>query len=225
MDRAAKLAHLLQTSERLAIAAERDLGARVEHCPEWTVLDLVAHIAGVQWFWASIVEGKMQEPEDMQRPDGIPAHSDPIEWFRTQTIRLHDALSNAANADRVWTWWPEDQSVGFVLTRQLNESVVHCFDACNATGTATAIDPDVAVLGLQEFVDVMSRDLVEHAKTPSPLHLAATDRDWSATLFASGAGEPVTCSAQAESLLLTLWGRSADIAPPVRSALSAIDLT
>ena len=151
MDRAAKLAHLLQTSERLAIAAERDLGARVEHCPEWTVLDLVAHIAGVQWFWASIVEGKMQEPEDMQRPDGIPAHSDPIEWFRTQTIRLHDALSNAADADRVWTWWPEDQSVGFVLTRQLNESVVHCFDACNATGTATAIDPDVAVLGLQEF--------------------------------------------------------------------------
>ena len=225
MDRATKIAHLRETSERLAIAAERDLVARVEHCPEWTVLDLVAHIAGVQSFWATIVEGKVQDREHLQRPAGIPVDSDPIEWFRTQTTRLHSALSNAADIDRVWTWWPADQSVGFVLTRQLNEVVIHCFDAHNATGQATTIDPDVAVLGLQEFIDVMSHDLVENADIPPPLHLAATDRDWTATLFATGAGEPVTYSDRAESLLLALWGRSADIAPPVRSALSAIDLT
>ena len=67
MDRATKITHLLETSERLAIAAERDLLARVEHCPEWTVLDLVAHIAGVQSFWATIVEGRVQDRKDLQR--------------------------------------------------------------------------------------------------------------------------------------------------------------
>ena len=97
---------------RLAVAAQRDLTAQVEHCPEWTVLDLVAHIAGVQWFWATIVEGKVQDREHLQRPGGIPANGDPIDWFRAQTMRLHNALSTSVDTDPVWTWWPDDQSVG-----------------------------------------------------------------------------------------------------------------
>ena len=85
MDRAIKITHLRDTSERRAIAAERNLVARVKHCPEWTVLDLVAHIAGVQSFWATIIEAKVQERRHPQRPGGIPVDSDPIEWFRKQT--------------------------------------------------------------------------------------------------------------------------------------------
>ena len=128
MNRSVKLAHLLQTSERLAVAAQRDLSAQVEHCPEWTVLDLVAHIAGVQWFWATIVEGKVQDREHLQRPGGIPANGDPIDWFRAQTMRLHNALSfrrHRSGLDVV-ARRPERR---FVLTRQVNEVVVHCFDA------------------------------------------------------------------------------------------------
>jgi uncharacterized protein (TIGR03083 family) len=224
MDRTAKLQHLLQTSERLAVAAQRDLTAQVEHCPDWTGLDLVAHIAGVQWFWATIVEDRVQDRESLQRPGPIPANVDPIDWFRTQTNRLHSALSKSSDSDRVWTWWPDDQSVGFVLTRQVNEVVVHCFDACNATGADPTIDPDLAVLGLQEFVDVMSKDPVEDAVIPPPLHLAATDRQWNGTLFPEGVGEPITVSDSAESLLLTMWGRSAAPDPRLRAALTTIDL-
>ncbi len=224
MDRTAKLEHLLQMSERLAVAAQQDLSAQVEHCPEWTVLDLVAHIAGVQWFWATIVEDRVQDRESLQRPGPIPTDVDPIDWFRKQTQRLHSALSNAVDTDRVWTWWPEDQSVGFVVTRQVNEVVIHCFDACNATGADTTISPDLALLGLQEFVDVMSKDLVEEASTPTPLLLSAIDADWNGVLFPGGVGDPVTVSDSAESLLLMMWGRSASPDPHVLLALSAIDL-
>ena len=219
-----KLQTLLSTSECLAVAAQKDLSAPVEHCPEWKVLDLVAHVAGVQWFWATIVEGRVQDREKLQRPEAIPPDVDPIHWFRTQTARLHSALSSADDTDRVWTWWPDDQSVGFVLTRQVNEVVIHCFDACNATGTDPTINPDVAVVGLQEFVDVMSHDLVEGVAIPPPLHLVATDRDWRATLFADSIGDPLTLSASAELLLLTLWGRAAAVDPVIGSALSAINL-
>ena len=36
----------------LAAAADGNLDARVEHCPDWSVADLVDHLTEVHAFWA-----------------------------------------------------------------------------------------------------------------------------------------------------------------------------
>ena len=40
----------------MAEAAENLLDAAIEHCPGWTMRDLVVHVGDVQRFWSEIVE-------------------------------------------------------------------------------------------------------------------------------------------------------------------------
>lgn len=246
MDRSSKLEQLLEVSERMAAAAGRDLEAQVEHCPDWKVRDLVGHIGGVQWFWSNVVEQRIQHRDDLERPSGAPAGTDPVTWFREQTKRLHAALSAANDSDQVWTWWEPDQTIGFVLTRQVNEAVIHCFDACNAVGVIATIATDLAELGLQEFVDVMSKDLAEGASVPSPLVLVPTDSAWRGTLFSDSGnttsgntttsnktstradstnGEVTEFRDTADVLLRSLWGRATLIDSNIADALAALDLS
>jgi len=46
---------ITEHSAGFAAAARGRLDARVEHCPGWSVADLVAHVVGVHWFWAEVV--------------------------------------------------------------------------------------------------------------------------------------------------------------------------
>jgi uncharacterized protein (TIGR03083 family) len=226
MNRQDQLALLLGTSERMAAAAERDLRARVEHCPEWSVLDLVEHIAGVQWFWADIVERRVRTSDGIRRPGPVPDGVDVVSWFRTQTQRLHAALSAASDDDTVWTWWPEDQTVRFVLRRQVNEVVIHGFDAANATGADRSISDEAAVLGLEEFVEVISKDLRDGATSPQPIALAPSNSAWRGVLFPNAAWDPpIPLVAPVERLLLTLWNRAAPADARIAEAIAALDLS
>ncbi len=49
-------AEIALQSAALAEAAEGNLAAPVEHCPGWTVADLVRHVYEVHWFWGTIVD-------------------------------------------------------------------------------------------------------------------------------------------------------------------------
>ena len=210
----------------MACAAARNLDSPVEHCPDWTVRDLVVHIAGVQWFWADVVSRRVQDGAALVRPEPLADGMDPIAWFRAQTRRLHEELQRASDHERVWTWWPPDQSVAFVLRRQVNEVVIHGFDAANATGADTTIEEDAAVLGLEEFAEVMATELREGAAVDNPIELCPTDAPWRGRIFDKMApGAAVQFSASAQDILLTLWGRAAAPDPQIAAALAAIDLT
>jgi uncharacterized protein (TIGR03083 family) len=221
--------HLRTTSEQLAVSASVNMDASVEHCPGWTVRDLVVHIGEVQRFWVRIVGERLTaRPTNGLR--GLPEGAEPIAWFRSQTTALVSALSLCADDVALWTWWEPEQNAAWVKRRQINEVVVHAWEAANAVGLAAPIPSDVAVLGLQEFVDVFSRDLRDGAK-PAPLALVATDCAWSAILFggAPAVGSDVVVPSlelrgSASEILLSLWGRAKIDDPAIADALKAIDL-
>lgn len=222
----------LQTvSEQLAVSAAVDLEASVEHCPGWTVRDLVVHIGSVQQFWVRIVGERLTvRPKDGLR--GLPEGAEPIAWFRSQTAALATALATCADETPMWTWWEPEQNAAWVKRRQLNEVVIHAWDAANAVGIARPIPADVAVVGLQEFVDVFSHDLREDA-APPPVALVATDVDWKAVLFEidrvvdlveTGSTRPaLELRGTASELLLSLWSRRQIADPAIVAALGAID--
>jgi uncharacterized protein (TIGR03083 family) len=226
----AMIEQLRTTSEQLAVSASVKMDASVEHCPGWTVRDLVVHIGEVQRFWVRIVSERLTvRPTDGLR--GLPEGSEPIAWFRSQTASLITALSMCADDVTLWTWWEPEQNAAWVKRRQMNEVVVHAWDAANAVGMATPIPREVAVVGLQEFVDVFSHDLRDGAK-PAPLALVATDCDWSAILFGGAAAvgsdavvPNLELCGSASEILLSLWGRAKIDDPALADALKAIDLS
>ena len=44
-----------------ADGADATLG--VPSCPDWTIADLVWHLAEVHWFWATVIEMKAENPD------------------------------------------------------------------------------------------------------------------------------------------------------------------
>ena len=98
------LAEIAEHSAGLARAAEANLDAPVEHCPGWTVADLVWHLSDVHWFWAKIVaELPSERPEDLQRPERAapvePRMDDPaarLERNKTNVVAFYDLMFNEA---------------------------------------------------------------------------------------------------------------------------------
>jgi uncharacterized protein (TIGR03083 family) len=221
MNVTAKIAEL---SLEMAVNGARNLDAAVEHCPGWDVRDLLLHIGDVQWFWAEIVGHRCTDRSGVKATK--PNHRGaPVEWFANQTQRLVAALEAAADNVAVWTWWPPEQNVGFVRRRQLIEVAVHGWDARNAVDDPRPIERDVALLGLAEFVEVMSTDLRADAPPPPPVELVAIDAPWTATLFREAPGARLHLDGTASDMLLTLWGRRPVADTAVATALAAVDLS
>ncbi len=227
MESSEMVTHLRDLSEHMALDAARDLVAPVEHCPGWTVADLVRHIGDVQWFWSEIVERRVQdraEMADVPRPSASDKE-DPLAYFRSNTARLCEALGSVGDDLTMWTWHEPLQNAWFVKRRQLIEVAIHGWDARNAVGDPRPILHDVAVLGIHEFVEVMTGDLHDDHPTPPPLHLSVSDADFTATMFASHDGHALTLPGPASGMLLTLWGRTRPGDDAVATALAAIDLS
>src|SRR5438067_10854970 len=112
-------------SAGLATAATDHLGQQVEHCPEWTVADLVDHVTDVHWFWATIVEESLTAPPDgSRRPERAP-ETQLISTFQRGAERLANVLRAADQSHQVWTWAPAQQNVAFVTRHQVQEAAVH----------------------------------------------------------------------------------------------------
>ncbi len=139
------------------VLADADPAARVPSCPDWTAADLGWHLAEVQLFWGAIVRDRMDDPgaADKQVPQRPQDYRALLELCSAASAGLLDALSAAADDERVWTWFDADQSVRFVRRRQVHEALIHRLDAELSTGTVTPIDAQVATDGVQEVLDWM----------------------------------------------------------------------
>jgi hypothetical protein len=146
------LAAIASHTRGLAEAAEGHLDARIEHCPDWSMADLVWHLASVHWFWNEIATRlPLTEPEDLLRP-GRPDDHELIPTLLAGVEILAGTLRAADQQAPCWTWGQE-QNVWFITRHQVQEAAVHHWDAVNATtGHGWAMDCVMAMDAIDEFL-------------------------------------------------------------------------
>ena len=213
-------------SEGFAQAAEGNLYAAVEHCPEWSVADLVWHLTEVHWFWATIVVEHLDAPPGESRRPSRASDDGLVATFRAGARRLADVLAAANPSAHVWTWAPAQQDVAFVARHQVQEAAVHHWDARHAAGGDLQIEPQVAGDAVDEFLAFSvstDADPTDPADPPRPaldgsFVLRCTDVDAAWTVTDGEAAGTVACrrgatpgvpelAASASSLLLWLYRR------------------
>src|SRR3954451_23108997 len=213
MERQDYLPALRRANARFADAAaeavlSRGWTARVPGCPDWTLSDLVWHLAGVQRFWTWIVRTRAADPSGYVQPTDVP-DDELLGYGMVQSAALEAALAAADPADRVWTW-AERQDVAFVLRRQVQEATVHTADAEDVGGAIRPIPADIGLDGLDEWLEVMVPSALPDGppSTAHPLVLHAVDADVERTLFPGARPFPVAVlTGNAGDLLMAVWHR------------------
>ncbi len=202
MDSASLLAHLRRELDAFRTCLDGDLSAPVEHCGDWTLHDLGAHL-GRSNLWAAVAV--TEKRGDYKAPAAPREAASLGPWFEETAATLLDALDTDP-ATETWTFHPP-HTVGFWQRRRCLETLVHRWDAEHAIGTAGPLDAALADEGVSEVFDTLAPlRAARGAKPPRhALRLVATDTGSSWTY---GPGAPVaTLTGPAADLLLMLWGR------------------
>jgi uncharacterized protein (TIGR03083 family) len=209
------LAEIAAHSAGLADAAESNLDAPVEHCPGWTVADLVGHVLQVHWFWGLIAEQRLAEPPDIERPEP-PTREALVSDFRAGARRLIEILRSADQDEPVWTWAPTQQNIAFISRHQVQEAAVHRWDAEHAAGRQHAFEVPVSVDSIEEFLTFSVSSASDHPDQPRPdlggrLVLSATDADAAWTILDGELPGTVRFTRQAQSGAPAVTGTASDL--------------
>src|SRR3954449_7500774 len=160
------IAAITEHSAGIAEATRPHLAAKVEHCPGWSVADLVWHLTEVHWFWGTIVEERLAAPpEDSRRPPR-PADEDLVDGFVRGAARLVQVLRQSDQSASCWTWARQQQDVAFITRHQVQEAAVHHWDAVHAAGGSLAIEPVVAADSVDEFLTFSVSTEADPAEPP-----------------------------------------------------------
>ena len=194
-----------------------DPTAAIDGCPDWDLAGLVEHIGTLQRY---VTEGIVTAA----KPAGWPAgpEGDLADWFAAGAAALEAAMRERADDAPAYTFFDNaPKTVGTWVRRQCQELAVHRYDAeLAATGTAEAIDADIARDGIDEYFDLF----VPRVDARSPIrvgeltvHLHATDVDSGEWFVRCGDHAPivtrehakgdVALNGPADEILLALWGR------------------
>ncbi len=213
------LGEIARHSAGLAAAAAGHLDAPVEHCPGWSVADLVYHLTEVQCFWERIArERPSAQPEGWPKADRAP-DAGLTEALLAATECLVATLQDTDPATPVWTWAPTQQDVAFIVRHQVQEAVVHRWDAAHAAGNPFAIQAETAVDAVEEFLtfSVVSEawpaeqarpldgDAVVLAATDAPAAWRISDGSVAGTLTFERVDAPAVATLRASASDLLLW--------------------
>jgi uncharacterized protein (TIGR03083 family) len=217
-----QVAAITEHSAGFAAACRDHLDAPVQHCPGWSVADLVRHLTEVHWLWGTIVEERLTAPPEESRRPPRAAEADLVDVFVAGAARLVQVLREADQSAHCWTWAGWQQDVAFVTRHQVQEAVVHHWDAALATGAGWALEPAVAADAVDEFLhfSVASEDDPDEPTTPPldgtfALRTTDTGDAWTLTDGARPgvarvvreAADVPTIEATATELLLWLYER------------------
>jgi uncharacterized protein (TIGR03083 family) len=211
--------------------------ARVPSCPDWNAADLAWHLAEVQYFWASIVEGNLSDPADVT-PLERPADNQLVALHQAEAMRLQTTLTDHDPDEACWSWYAKGHTVGWVRRRQAHEALVHRIDAELAAATIgvmeiSAVDESLAEDGIDEILTVMLHvdELpagLSYEASDVSIGLATPSRSWAMNLgrvigetpggrtldeeglrLLDGVAKPTaTVNASATDLNLWLWRRT-----------------
>src|SRR5260221_2631594 len=178
-------------SSMLADAARKNLAPTVPSCPDWSVSDLVWHVGGIHrhriWLITEHPDGPAGFEIDRPKDDEI------VDWFEDGAEKLARVLAAHEPSEKVWTWFPPDQTVGFWQRRMAQETAVHRWDGEHAAAETHPIEPALAADGIAEFLDTLMVVEVQFSNKPpkgngETIHVHATDEPpkWVVTLFPQG---------------------------------------
>jgi len=191
---------------RAAVAAAPSLEARVPTCPDWTLLDLVRHLGGVHRKWAAVVAaGPADAPPAKTAADGALAAPREREallaWSAESTEQLLGALRESGPDRGCWTWWGGSQSPqtsGAVARHQVQEAMVHTYDAQVTLGAPQPLPDEAALDGVDEFLTTCCAGPYAWPYEPCALDYHAIEgRSWRLGLSAEGVrvtGLPATAA-------------------------------
>jgi uncharacterized protein (TIGR03083 family) len=191
MDIASHCAHLEREGETFAAlvdaVAPADRDQTVTTCPDWDLAELFRHVGGLyRWSEWLVREQVGKETWRAALPIEYPeADSDWGAWLRDGLRAAVGTFRTADPYSRVWTWG-SDQHARFWPRRMLFETVAHRCDAeITLHDKATEIDPEVAVDGIDEYLE----HLPSIARwNPAVAQLRAEDR-WSLAFAATDTGD------------------------------------
>ncbi|MET9921729.1 maleylpyruvate isomerase family mycothiol-dependent enzyme [Streptomyces sp. NPDC006435] len=202
---------------RAAVASAPDLDVRVPTCPEWTLFDLVQHLGERRRFWADVVAAgpATAPPAGSATKDAPVAPREPealSAWLAESTELMLDALREAGPDRGCWTWWGSSQSpqtCGAVARHQLQEIMVHAYDAQITVGAPQPLPDEAALDGVEDFLFTCCATPSAWPHKPATIDFRATEgRSWRLSLSADGA----------HSIRLATPGTAADEGPDTAGA-------
>jgi uncharacterized protein (TIGR03083 family) len=226
------LESLAENVDQFVAAAELGLEPRVSACPEWTVGQLVVHLGDVYDFWSRLVENRIPDEagvkamheklagERTARDSAAFSGSErALEYFRDRAAAIQRVLLAADPGQANWTWWPPNQTAGFVQRRMAHETTIHRWDAQAAHGVQQPVSPaTVAADGIDEYLrnglTGWPDEEANYAKASFHIHCTDTDGEWliraaenEVALSPEHAKADVAITGPATNLLLWLWER------------------
>jgi len=150
----ARYLELIDADATRLLAVTKDLDASVPTCPDWTVRDLVEHLATVYQHKIACTTLQRQPEEPAEWPPPTPP-GDPRDWLAASRAELLELLLDRGPAAPSATWWPPDQTVGFWYRRMAQETAVHRVDGESAVGEITPVAEDLAIDGIDEVLMIM----------------------------------------------------------------------
>lgn len=184
-----------------ANAMAAGLDAPVPTCPDWTVLDLVAHQGMVHRWAASQLRGAPIDPPEPLEAEGR-ASADVLGWFDEGATDLLQAIVDAPDDLEALVFLEHAPPARLFWTRrQCHETTIHAVDALGARlrrparADETWISPGVAVDGIDEllvgFVTHSRKGASPDGSTDPTRLLVAPDGCDVAWLVDLAAGRPI----------------------------------
>lgn len=221
-DREALVAALADNGRALAARAGSPAAAHrpVAACPGWDVARVGAHVGSLHRWVETMVRTGARDRLSRGKlfPEPAPGSGVDLEAWMLEGLHALVATLGAAEEDRpVWSWVPGRGDAAFWWRRMAHETALHRWDADQACDRPTAMDPALAVDGIDElfstYLPAVAAAGPERALGVS-LHVHTTGgeggewtvaADWSVTRGHSKGDAAVRGGAA--DVLLWLWGR------------------
>lgn len=211
------LDHIRADGDLIAALAPRGLDLPVPACAPWNVRKVVAHLASV--YDHKVMAMRLgRKPMQGEWVTDEPYGKDTVEWFEDEHAKLVAELMAHSPKAQAWSWWEADQTVGFWYRRMALETAVHRVDVEMQFGPPSAIDPALAVDGIDEVLTVMlagDADAAASVPATGTVEVLADEAAWSVafedtrTVVTPGrrTSPRATLSGDPGALFLYLWGR------------------